>query len=82
MTDLTLIAVADRIHAAWEAGEICSLIGRGARARVLRAARLVEAGLLPLDEAHRVAARAWSLAMGVEPLPAPPVGDDASEALS
>ncbi|MCF4127916.1 hypothetical protein [Methylobacterium sp. SyP6R] len=74
--------IADRIQAAWESGRCCSLVGRAARARVMRAARLVEAGLLSPDEARRVAERAEALALSVEPLPAPPVSDDATEALS
>ncbi|KOX59654.1 MULTISPECIES: hypothetical protein [unclassified Methylobacterium] len=67
-----LNASADRIQALWEAGEICSLIGRAARARVLRAARLVDAGRLTPAEARSIAREAEGLAMSIAPLPEPP----------
>jgi len=63
-----LTAAAARIQALWEAGEICSLIGRAARARVLRAARLVEAGRMTPAEARSVAREAEGLAMSIGPL--------------
>lgn len=67
-----LNASADRIQALWEAGEICSLIGGAARARVLRAARLVDAGRLTPAEARSIAREAEGLAMSIAPLPEPP----------
>ncbi|SEO94310.1 hypothetical protein SAMN04487843_105122 [Methylobacterium sp. ap11] len=67
-----LAAVAARIQAMWETGRICSLVGRGMRARVLRAARLVEAGRLTLDEARQVAREAEGVATSFAPLPEPP----------
>ncbi|QIJ77444.1 hypothetical protein GU700_24380 [Methylobacterium sp. NI91] len=73
MTRPELRAVANRIQAAWEAGRICSLAGRGLRARVVRAGRLLDAGVLPLAEAERISAEAENVAMAFAPLPQPPV---------
>lgn len=64
-----LQATADRIQRAWEAGRICSLAGRGLRARVVRAGRLLDAGLLPPAEAERIAAEAENGALAFGPLP-------------
>lgn len=67
-----LTATADRIQDLWEAGQICSLVGRACRARVLRAARLVDAGRKTPAEARSVAREAEGLAMSVAPLEEPP----------
>lgn len=64
-----LRAVADRIQAAWDAGRICSLAGRGLRARVLRAGRLLDAGVLSPAEAERIAVEAENVALAFGPLP-------------
>ncbi|CAO4147834.1 hypothetical protein [Methylorubrum aminovorans] len=69
-----LQAVADRIQRSWEAGRICSLAGRGLRARVVRAGRLLDAGVLPADEAERIATEAENVAPGFALLPLPPGG--------
>lgn len=66
------LSAAARLQAAWEAGRCCSLVGRGMRARVLRAGRLVQAGLMLPEEAERVAAEAENVALGFAPLPVPP----------
>ncbi|MGU3339437.1 hypothetical protein ACLBXJ_15580 [Methylobacterium mesophilicum] len=58
-----------RIQAAWEAGRACPLAGRRLRDRVLRARRLVEAGLMGVAEADRVAAEAENVALAFQPLP-------------
>ena len=58
-----------------EAGRICPLSGRGLRARVLRAGRLVRAGMLSPAEAAAVAAEAENVAMAFAPLPVPPLDD-------
>ncbi|MBK3398060.1 hypothetical protein [Methylobacterium ajmalii] len=69
----TLDAIAARIQAAWEAGRICALVGRGCRARVVRVARLAAAGRLSPAEALQLAREAEALALCFLPLP---VGDD------
>ena len=68
-------AAAARIKAAWESGRICPLSGRGLRARVLRAGRLVRAGMLSPAEAAAVAAEAENVVMAFAPLPVPPLDD-------
>ncbi|MGN7127398.1 hypothetical protein [Methylorubrum thiocyanatum] len=68
-----LQAVADHIQRAWESGRICSLAGRGLRARVVRAGRLFDAGVLPVAEAERIAVEAENVALAFGPLPLPPV---------
>lgn len=67
-----LTTAADRIQGLWESGQICSLIGRACRARVLRAARLVDAGRLTPAEARSIAREAEGLAMSIAPLEGPP----------
>ncbi|WP_375274995.1 hypothetical protein [Methylorubrum thiocyanatum] len=74
MTRPELRAVADRIQAAWETGRICSLAGRGLRARVVRAVRLLDAGLLSPAEAERIAIEAENVALAFGPLPVPAGG--------
>ncbi|UGB27592.1 hypothetical protein LPC10_08515 [Methylorubrum sp. B1-46] len=70
-----IAATADRIQAAWESGRICSLSGRGLRARVLRAGRLVRAGMLSPAAAAAVAIEAENVALAFAPLPTPPLDD-------
>ncbi|UYW26251.1 hypothetical protein OKC48_23770 [Methylorubrum extorquens] len=69
-----LRAVADRIQGARESGRICSLAGRGLRARVVRAGRLLDAGVLSSAEAERVATEAENVALAFAPLPVPQGG--------
>lgn len=69
-----LQATAARIQAAWESGRICSLAGRGLRARVVRAGRLLDASVLPVAEAERIAAEAENVAAAFAPLPVPQGG--------
>ncbi|WP_264048949.1 hypothetical protein [Methylobacterium flocculans] len=66
-----LHATADRIQAAWQMGRSCRLVARGFRARVIWAARLVDAGMLHPEAAMRIAAEAESLALAFAPLPMP-----------
>jgi hypothetical protein len=51
----TIAAIAATLTRAFDTGHVCPLVGRGARARILRIAELVEGGTLP--PAHRPAAR-------------------------
>lgn len=67
-TDMLIIA--ERIQAAWEAGRICSLVGRGCRARVVRLGRLAAAGRLDHSLALQLAREAEALAFCFLPLPA------------
>ncbi|MEH3143991.1 MAG: hypothetical protein PGN34_01215 [Methylobacterium frigidaeris] len=67
-----LTAAAERIQGLWESGQICSLVGRVCRARVLRAARLVDAGRMTPAEARSIAREAEGLAMSVSPMEEPP----------
>lgn len=65
----TLILMAARLQAAWEAGRICSLVARGCRARIARIARLVEAGDLDADLGIHMAREAEGIAFHFAPLP-------------
>ena len=64
-----LASIAAQLQCSWERGRICSLIGRGARARVLRLARLVEQGKMAPDDALRLAREAEGTAFMFAPLP-------------
>ncbi|MEQ4596185.1 MAG: hypothetical protein ABN488_00220, partial [Methylobacteriaceae bacterium] len=64
-----LASIAAQIQRAWEAGRICSLVGRGCRARVIRLARLVEQGRLSHDAALRLARETEAVAFCLAPLP-------------
>lgn len=64
-----LASIANQLQRAWEAGRICSLIGRGARARVIRISRLVEEGKLTPEEGLRLAREAEGIAFLFAPLP-------------
>lgn len=65
-----LPSIAAQIQLSWEAGRICSLVGRGCRARILRLARLVEQGWLTPEAALRLARETEALAFCLAPLPA------------
>ncbi|MFH6786650.1 hypothetical protein [Methylobacterium sp. MA0201] len=67
-----LAAVAARIQAAVAAGEVCPLVGRVASVRILRTARLVDAGQMLPVKGRFLAMEAEALAMAIAPLPAPP----------
>ena len=58
MSQAQLSALADRLQQAWEAGRICSLVGRGCRARVIRIGKLLDAGRIDADRALRLASEA------------------------
>lgn len=64
-----LPSIAAQIHSAWLSGRICSLVGRGARARVLRLTRLVEQGHISHDAALRLARETEAVAFCLAPLP-------------
>lgn len=64
--------IAARIQAAWEAGRICSLVGRGCRARVVRIGRLVEAGRLDPATGLRLGSEAEGVTYFFAPLPPEP----------
>lgn len=64
-----LPAIAAQIQRAWESGRICSLVGRGCRARILRLIRLVEQGHLSPEAAVRLARETEALAFCLAPLP-------------
>lgn len=64
-----LASIASQIQRSWEAGRICSLVGRGARARVLRLTRLVEQGRLTPEAALRIARETEAVAFCLAPLP-------------
>ncbi|AMB45052.1 hypothetical protein [Methylobacterium sp. AMS5] len=68
-----LPSIAAQIHAAWLSGRICSLVGRGCRARILRLIRLVEQGQVPPETALRLARETEAVAFCLAPLPP---GDD------
>jgi len=68
----TVDIIASRIRAAWEAGRICPLVGRGCRARVSRVGRLVEAGRLDPALGLRLAREVEALAFCFAPLPPEP----------
>lgn len=72
MSEAQLAALAASIQRAWEAGRICSLVGRGCRARVVRIGRLVAAGRLDADRALRLAREAEAAAYCFAPLPPEP----------
>jgi hypothetical protein len=65
-----LLVIASRIQTAWEAGKVCSLVGRGCRARVVRLGRLAEAGRIEPGLALQLAREAEALAFCFLPLPA------------
>ncbi|BAU90594.1 hypothetical protein MPPM_1989 [Methylorubrum populi] len=67
-----LDAIAARIQAAWESGRICSLVGRGCRARIVRIGRLVTAGRLDPAAGLRLAIETEALAFCLAPLPPEP----------
>jgi len=67
-TDLHIIA--SRIQTAWEARRICSLVGRGCRARVVRLGRLASAGRIEPTLALQLAREVEALAFCFLPLPA------------
>ncbi|MEE8628183.1 MULTISPECIES: hypothetical protein [Methylobacterium] len=67
-----LAAAAARIQAAVAAGEICPLVGRAARVRILRTAHLVDAGQMLPVEGRFLAMEAEALAMAIALLPASP----------
>ena len=71
-TSENLNLIAARIQAAWEAGRICTLVGRGCRARVIRIGRLVEAGRLDPATGLRLASEAEGVAYFFAPLPPEP----------
>ncbi|MCJ2124904.1 hypothetical protein [Methylobacterium sp. J-077] len=73
MSQAQLAALADRIQDAWENGRICALVGRGCRARIVRIARLLDAGRIDTDRALRLAMEAEGAAFCF--LPLPPEGD-------
>ena len=66
--DMRLIA--SRIQTAWEAGKVCSLVGRGCRARVVRLGRLAAAGRIEPTLALQLARDAEAVAFCFLPLPA------------
>lgn len=72
MSESELNALAASIQNAWESGRICSLIGRGARARIIRIARLLAAGRIDHDRAMRLAREAEAACYCFAPLPPEP----------
>lgn len=72
MSEHELASLAAAIQRAWETGRICSLVGRGCRARVVRIGKLVVAGRLDPDRALRLAREAEAAAFCFSPLPAEP----------
>lgn len=64
-----LASIAAQIQLSWEAGRICSLVGRGCRARIICLGRLVEQGRLSHDAALRLARETETLAFCLAPLP-------------
>ncbi len=71
--DMRLIA--ERIQAAWEAGKVCSLVGRGCRARVVRLGRLAAAGRIEPAMALQLAREVEAIAFCFLPLPAGDLDD-------
>lgn len=69
METCSIAAIAATLTHAFERGRICPLVGRGARARVLRIAELVEGGVLPPLTALQLAREAEELALCFSPLP-------------
>ncbi len=72
-TDMRVIA--ERIQSAWEAGKVCSLVGRGCRARVVRLDRLAAAGRLDPALALQLAREVEAIAFCFLPLPAGGIDD-------
>lgn len=70
MSETELAALAASIQRAWESGRVCSLIGRGARARVVRIGRLVAAGHIDRERATRLARETEAAVYCFAPLPA------------
>lgn len=64
-----LHAIAAQLQRSWESGRICSLIGRGARARVIRISRLVDEGKLTAEEGLWLARETEGVAFLFAPLP-------------
>lgn len=64
-----LASIAAQIQLSWEAGRICSLVGRGCRARIIRLGRLVQQGQVPPETALRLARETEALAFCLAPLP-------------
>lgn len=64
-----LLVLADILQTAWEKGEICSLVGRGCRARIMRLQRLVDQGRMTEREALSLATITMHVARSVRPLP-------------
>ncbi|WP_264051085.1 hypothetical protein [Methylobacterium flocculans] len=71
-TSDTFALIAARIRDAWEAGRICSLVGRGCRARVIRIGRLVAAGRLDPAIGLRLASEVEGVTYFFAPLPPEP----------
>lgn len=69
MSEAELAALAASIQRAWESGRVCSLVGRGARARVVRISRLLAAGRIDRERAMRLAREAETVAYCFAPLP-------------
>ena len=55
MSEAELAILAASIQRAWESGRVCSLIGRGARARVVRISHLLAAAHIDRERAMRLA---------------------------
>ena len=72
MTRDEVLASAERIRRCWQAGRCCRLVARGLRARVLGAARRLDAGSMDPEVAGRIAMEAENVAMAFGPLPAMP----------
>ncbi len=64
-----IAAIAAGLAHAFETGRVCPLVGRGARARVLRIAELVEGGSMPPLTGLQLAREAEALALCFSPLP-------------
>lgn len=72
MQDDSLAVIADQLQSAWERGRICSLVGRGCHARIIRISRLVDAGCLLPDRAMSLARETEAAAFCFSPLPSEP----------
>ncbi|BAQ49543.1 hypothetical protein [Methylobacterium aquaticum] len=69
METAPIAAIAATLTHAFETGRVCDLVGRGARARVLRIQELVEGGILPPLTGLQLAREAEELALCFSPLP-------------
>jgi hypothetical protein len=65
----TIAAIAATLTRAFDTGHVCPLVGRGAWARILRIAELVEGGTLPPLTGLQLAREAEALALCFSPLP-------------